>query len=129
MTMPAGNYWVGDLCYVLENEWDEVCDIMNTAEREDPENYGSGEFVLSDGRRFAIYKTRWGDGTYEDAQGRKYPVDSGTIGCILAEDITPDDSSNIIHFRKEFDTEYSDHDRSVIKFGHIHIDTENFPED
>lgn len=129
MTMPAGNYWIGDLCYILENEWSEVCDIMDAAEQEDPENYGSGEFVLSDGRRFAVYKTRWGDGTYEDAQGRKYSVDSGTLGCIqFNDDKSSEDHSHVINFRKEFDTGYSDKDQSVIRFGHIHIDTENFSE-
>lgn len=27
-TMPAGRYYVGDLCYVMDDVWDEVCDLM-----------------------------------------------------------------------------------------------------
>ena len=25
MTMKAGTYYIGDLCYVMHKEWDEVC--------------------------------------------------------------------------------------------------------
>ncbi len=71
--LPAGRYYVGDLCYVVEgDDWDRLLDITN---------FGDGEFKI-DGVRFAIYGTMYGDGTYIDEQGRDYDVDSGTIGCI-----------------------------------------------
>ena len=25
---PAGKYYVGDLCYVMHDEWDEVCGLF-----------------------------------------------------------------------------------------------------
>ena len=55
--MPAGTYYVGDLCYVMsDEEWDQFCSItiegMNCLE---------GEFTMPDGRRFATYGTAYGD--------------------------------------------------------------------
>jgi hypothetical protein len=73
--MPAGRYWVGDLCYVLRDVWDCVCLL------------GDGAHVLPDGRRVVVFSTVHGDGTYNDEHGREYPVDSGIIGCVRATDI------------------------------------------
>jgi hypothetical protein len=28
MTMPAGRYYIGDLCYVMHPEWSECCDLF-----------------------------------------------------------------------------------------------------
>ena len=81
--MPAGTYYVGDLCYVMsDEEWDEVCSITIKDNK-----CIEGEFNLKDGRRFALYGTAWGDGLYNDQYGHSYSVDSGTIGCILESDI------------------------------------------
>ena len=30
-TFPAGEYYIGDLCYVMHAEWGEVCDLMFAA--------------------------------------------------------------------------------------------------
>jgi len=58
MTMPAGKYYVGDLCYVMDSdEWSQVCSLIIQGEK-----LLDGEFELPDGRRFAIYSTHWGDG-------------------------------------------------------------------
>ena len=82
--MQAGTYYVGDLCYVTTNEeWLEICEltIVNNECLE-------GEFTLKDGRRFAMYGTKYGDGTYQDSERLyEFSVDSGTIGCILDSDI------------------------------------------
>jgi hypothetical protein len=81
--MQAGKYYVGDLCYVLDDdEWDEVCSIIIQGNK-----VIDGEFVLEDGREFAIYSTAYGDGEYNDYYGNSYSVDSGSIGCIKIEDI------------------------------------------
>jgi len=121
--MPAGSYYVGDLCYVLDDdEWTNLCilTIVNDTSVE-------GEFELIDGRRFAIYGTKWGDGEYYDQTGNSYSVDSGTIGCILWSDIKHSkyediESLGVLH---EFDTEFStrNNDTGVIEIGHIRIDT------
>ena len=121
--MPAGDYYIGDLCYVMHKEWDEVCSLFfkeNTNGR-----CNQGEFVLKDGRRFACYNTRWGDGEYRDQFNNRYLVDSGCIGCILVSDIVEMDKRNIdlgnvIKMTKEFDTSNID---GLISFNNITIET------
>ena len=109
MTMPAGTYFIGDLCYVLNGpgEWDSVCALTINGP-----TLLSGEFTLPDGRRFAMYNTQYGDGLYIGSVGR-YPVDSGTIGCIKLSDIAEFDTANendvqsfgaIVDFESDFET-------------------------
>lgn len=117
--MPAGTYYVGDLCYVLGDSWDQVC-----AATIRHDECLDGEFVLPDGRRFAMYGTRWGDGEYRDAQGRRYGVDAGSIGCILLSEVDEPDSAylgQVIDFASDFDTSESD---GIIRFGNVGIDTD-----
>jgi hypothetical protein len=42
---------------------------------------------LEDGRKFILFSTAYGDGSYNDFAGNSYGVDSGTIGAIKVEDI------------------------------------------
>lgn len=132
MTMPAGKYYVGDLCYVLHDEWDEVCEIIfNTPE---PHGVLDGEFTLKDGRKFAIYSTAYGDGQYYDNYGRAYPVDAGSIGCILLEGIDQSNTENditlgnVVEFATEFETSagrFTSKDwDGIIRFGSVEIDTD-----
>lgn len=123
MTMPAGKYYVGDLCYVMHDEWNEVCDLIF------PDRISGaldGEFTLADGRRFAIYSTAYGDGTYRSSEGTYHAVDSGSIGCILESDIKDntyehiDDLGALIEFKTEFKTSELD---GTIHIGHVEIYT------
>lgn len=112
MTMKAGTYYIGDLCYVMHKEWDEVCN-----------NLEDGEHTLADGRTYAIYGTAHGDGRYDSAKGA-IDVDSGTIGCILVEDIReglPSDGFAIVTFEQPFDTGV---EKGLIYFDHVEIDTD-----
>lgn len=91
MTMPAGRYYIGDLCYVMtDEEWDEFCSITIKGNQ-----CIDGEFTFKDGRRFATYGTKWGDGLYFDQYGREYSVDAGLIGCIKLDDIKAEKYDNI----------------------------------
>ena len=122
--LPAGKYYIGDLCYVMHEEWDEVCGLFFKGRTDHGCN--QGEFMLKDGRRFACYNTRWGDGTYFDAAGNRYPVDAGCIGCILVSDITPSENNNVgsgnVHeMQRDFNTSTED---SMLTFGHVVIDTD-----
>lgn len=90
MTMPAGKYYVGDLCYVLKTSWDEVCDII-IKDRE----VLDGEFYVRGDKKFAVYSTMYGDGHYYDNASKGYYVDSGSIGCIRIDDI-PDMTDDIL---------------------------------
>jgi len=85
--MPAGVYYVGDLCYVMENEWDEACDLFFAGRTDHGCN--EGKFTLADGREFISFNTAYGDGTYHNARsGAEIGVDAGLIGCIRLSDIT-----------------------------------------
>lgn len=81
--MPSGKYYIGDLCYVMSDDWDEVLDLTIAKDGKLLE----GEFEMKNGRRFAMYSTKHGDGMYRSNIGTKHAVDSGTIGCILVNDI------------------------------------------
>jgi hypothetical protein len=126
MTMPAGRYYIGDLCYVMHDEWDECCNLFFPYVPGQPQHHAEGEFTLKDGRRFASFGTRWGDGTYGSNIGTSHCVDSGSIGCIRAEDIRDGTYSSVerlggfVDFDQSF--EVSNHN-GVLKFGHVEIDT------
>lgn len=124
-SMPAGKYYVGDLCYVMYEVWDEACGLFF----KDRTDHGCNEgvFTLKDGRKFASFNTAYGDGEYRDEQGRKYGVDAGLIGCIQMLDIdllNPSNSTRggqVIDFPHDFVVYKQD---GVITFGHINIDTD-----
>ena len=126
MTMPAGRYYIGDLCYVMHPEWDEVCALFF------PTNQSGrgveGEFTLRDGRRYASFGTAFGDGEYYNNMGTSHCVDSGSIGCIRMEDIRDDEYSNleslgaIVEFDQPFEVEKIG--RGLLQFGHVEIETD-----
>ena len=121
--MPKGKYWVGDLCYVMHPQWEEVCGLL-FADRKD-HGCNEGVFKLANGVEFAIFNTAYGDGTYLDREGRDYPVDSGSIGCIRVEDVTDPESwlegMNIVEFEADFEVRKRG---SELIFGNIVIDTD-----
>lgn len=124
MTMPAGKYYVGDLCYVMHPEWKEACDLFFAGRNDHGCN--DGEFNLSDGRRFASFGTKWGDGTYYSQFGHTFGVDAGLIGCIKVSDISESEIENIsdgavIDFNEPF--ECSVNEDGLIKIGFVEIPT------
>jgi len=133
MTMPAGTYYVGDLCYVMHPEWDEFCDITSGTGDLCYVVY-DGEFALKDGRRFASYSTMYGDGMYRSNIGTDHSVDAGLIGCIRLEDIKDHqatvacmkDFGAIVTFDAPFETSESN---GVIRFGHVEINTDDDNDD
>jgi hypothetical protein len=126
--MKAGKYYIGDLCYVMHDVWDEVCGILFA----DNPRGNEGEFTLKDGRRFAAYFTAYGDGSYYDQHNASYSVDAGMIGCILESDIVEYTTSwgatnstnggQIIEFDIDFPTGKRDTGR--IEIGDICIETD-----
>ena len=79
MSLPAGTYYIGDLCYVLNSRWNDVCDVVISGQ-----SCLDGEHATSN-FDFAMYSTAHGDGEYRDIEGRRYCVDSGSIGAVLLE--------------------------------------------
>ena len=122
--MPAGEYVICDLCYVMNDEWDEVCSLLFPEEGSN-ERDTSGVYQLEDGRRFALHSTAWGDGAYEDNEGRIYYVDAGVIGCIAKKDLPnytgPGQGIHEVAFTEDFETSY---DEGTIRFGHVVIETD-----
>lgn len=124
MTMPAGRYYIGDLCYVMHPEWNECCDLFFPASSYPGQ--AEGEFALRDGRRFASFGTAYGDGTYRSNIGTSHAVDSGSIGCIRVEDIRDDQYDNIEELGAivEFDQPFEvSKDQGLLVFGHVEIET------
>ena len=123
MTMPAGRYYIGDLCYVMHPEWDEFCALTIKGHQ-----CLEGEFTLADGRRFASLSTAYGDGTYRSNIGTSHSVDAGLIGCIRVEDIndTTYDAERmqelgaIVEFDQPFEVSQ---DQGLLCFGHVQIET------
>ena len=94
-TLPAGRYYIGDLCYIKTLDWDDLLKVSN---------FEDGAFTLSDGRDFVIMGTAYGDGTYYDNENREYGVDSGTIGIIsVPQDHQPVLGGNLVDFDEEFE--------------------------
>jgi hypothetical protein len=124
--MPAGKYYIGDLCYVMtDEEWKEFCAITIQGNK-----CVDGEFEFGDGRRFATYGTAWGDGEYYDQYGHTYSVDAGLIGCVLTSDIRAHKYDNlldlgaVLEFAETFET--GSHKGQLV-FGHVLIDTDPEP--
>ena len=120
-------YFVGDLCYVLHDEWEEVCQLTLP----DDESKVTGQFHLADGREFFLFSTAFGDGVYSDQHDGRYSVDSGVLGAIRAKDIydatyTEDTLKRLGCFHS-FDTSLTKEDchesNGSITFGNIVIET------
>lgn len=89
---PAGRYYIGDLCYVMHKEWEEVINLMYPNRSNDSVE---GELTLADGRRFFYGSTAWGDGEFCDNRYGRYPVDAGLIGIIAVDNIAPEETENL----------------------------------
>ena len=120
MKFKAGIYYVGDLCYVLSDRWDEFCSLTIAGN-----DVLDGTFVMKDGTVFYTHCTMYGDGTYHDQNGRAYGVDAGLIGVVSIDDIDEDSIDTIeggvvTLFEKDFECSYKD---GVFYIGDITIDT------
>ena len=92
--LPAGIYYVGDLCYVLpEDDYDDIiCSFQ----------YNDGDVYKINGYTFAVSNTAYGDGCYLDSFKNEYPVDAGIIG-ILRLDNRPELLSKLLQHNVDVD--------------------------
>jgi hypothetical protein len=75
-TLPAGTYYIGDLCYVLS---DDIYDNIFGGT-----GYKSGIYEeKGTGRTFLVTRT-WGDGNYRGSDGNDFIIDSSSIGICSA---------------------------------------------
>jgi hypothetical protein len=111
VTLPAGRYVIGDLCYRDEMIWDQMIDHID-----------GKVHTLYDGRKYVILKTAYGDGGYFDIQDNEYWVDSGTIGILQwdgPELNTP--QGRTFEFVSDFQVEYYS---GILKFSTVWINTD-----
>lgn len=117
--MKAGTYYIGDLCYVVDNDkWKHFCFAFNDLENDN-------EYVTLDDIEFAQMWTKYGDGDYSSNVDRFFGVDSGSIGCINVKYL---DLSNLDHLKNFFytfeeDFEVIRRDDGTLCFGHVEIYT------
>ena len=128
--MPAGTYVVIDICYVMHDVWTECCELF--FEGRNDHGCNEGVFKLKDGRKFANFNTKYGDGEYSSNTPNSFCVDSGSIGCIKLEDIR-DESYSTDMIKKlgailTFDDDFvvSEHN-GTISFGEVEIYTNEDP--
>jgi hypothetical protein len=125
MMITTVKYYIGDLCYVMSDEWSEVCDAFFTGDNDD------SIYELEDGRAFFMLNTAYGDGQYNDQNGLPYAVDSGSIGAIKVDDIRGTELASVLErglgHVHEFPYELTDLDvesnNGVLYFGDVVIDT------
>jgi hypothetical protein len=114
-TIPAGTYFVGDPGYAFDDHgvWMELLKSADFESRDLLE-------ASARGRSFVASGTAYGDGEYEDREGRRYPVDAGLIGVVPARGKTPW-GMHRIEFPDEFTVSYED---GTIYIGTIAIETD-----
>ncbi len=127
-TLPPGEYWVGDPCYVIDDsQW---AAFRKSIDRQSGHSQHPGH-------QSAVFTTRYGDGNYPDDRRRHYSVDSGQIGAVpreLAAKCTKGadrkhytDLGNFITSKQPLDC--SADEEGHLRFGEITIYTGDLPED
>lgn len=93
-TFPPGKYYIGDLCYVLDDKLYE--NVFGGQEYED------GLYTQKGGKYFfMVAGTSWGDGTYEGSDGKEFCVDAGIIGICPESLMAKDDGGGHMYDFKE----------------------------
>ena len=88
--LPAGTYYIGDICYVLSDElYDNI--FGGTG-------YECGHYTSAEGQ-FLVSHTFAGDGTYPGSDGFEYLVDAAIIGIVSQPLLSKEtDGGNIYEF-------------------------------
>jgi hypothetical protein len=90
-TFPAGEYYIGDACYVLNRElYLYVTNYMDC-------------FITNGTYKLGIFSTAYGDGLFKDTKDRCYGVDGGNISIIPIHLIEKDGLGHIIKFENDFE--------------------------
>lgn len=113
MIFKAGKYYIGDPCYVLNEE------LIKFDNLKDDKILKIGEdFIFLD-------KTTYGDGFYEDNFENKYSIDSGMLSVIPVNLIEKHENislGKIVYFDKNFEVKSNE---GVFYIGNIIVDTNN----
>jgi hypothetical protein len=157
VTMPAGAYYLGDPCYVFDNnergtdEWTrllENSDYFDAGESEgSPVGYVDVPADPSDPANSATvslpvlaFGTAYGDGGYEDRDGNHYSVDAGMIGLVPAWWVAANmeanagdlsyltDNACFVVFDTDVECTKDGPDEGLLSFGRVEIVTHDEPE-
>jgi hypothetical protein len=129
LTLPAGKYFLGDPCYVLDgndrSEWQNVCNQLWNGTGE------TGDITLLSGRKAVMFRTLYGDGGYLDQFGKVYSVDAGLIGLSPMEDVLEryaedhlEQLGKFVEFSEPVECWADGPDFAVLHFGTYSIDTD-----
>ena len=78
MRMKTGKYYIGDPCYVVEDQNDWIKLLEDT-------NYFKNKNQSYKGQPIYCGGTAYGDGCYESNKGKCYGVDAGLLGIMPVE--------------------------------------------
>jgi hypothetical protein len=122
--LPAGEYFVGDPCYLLSDGMYESWVAAAQADLSDEDLYVADVA----GHRVAACGIVW-DCDFTDAEGREYGEDSGLIGAVPVVIAVQDDPDIVgmvhrITFPADFDVYVSER---AVNIGHITLNT--FPDE
>lgn len=121
LLMPAGEYYLGDPCYVLDSEWETVCAALEGKDI-------GGPILRSDEGVAIAFSTAYGDGRYEVKKGyhtiAEVPVDAGLIGLVPVAlvKIAPVGLMVRLEFSRDFECTS---DGKVLKFGKYEVATDD----
>jgi hypothetical protein len=125
MILKAGKYFIGDPCYIFEDNWEQVLRDTNYFKNSNKYKIFGQECYVGD--------TKHGDGCYTDNKGRQYGVDTGLIGVLPAtllkvdnyvslQKVIESDMMHIVDFEKDFEVAIHD---GVFFFRDIIINTKD----
>lgn len=128
-TFPAGRYWIGDPCYVLDSQWQDLGEQTGWFGSDDDNpnatNY-KGIFTTKNGARCFANGTKYGDGTYYDNFGHEYGVDAGLLSIVPESEVEDvafaETSGHFMNFENDFDVCEED---GTFYFGTVEIATDD----
>lgn len=130
-TLPAGEYYVGDPCYVFKESerWMKLLDEAGFFQKK--------AFVEFEGGVVFSSNTAYGDGHYRASDGQRYPVDAGLLGLVsksLVDDLEyAEGCGNIIKFERPTKVSaeggYFDFGKFTIETGEEEDEGHNFCEE
>jgi len=125
--LTAGEYYVGDLCKVLDQsgyDWSDIMSDTNGLGIElEPSCYT--RYLEYKGSKFFNSGTFEGNGVFSDQSGRTYTVNSACVGCfplsVLPKGIETK-GGHVVQFEEDFECGDCDLEGNI-QIGHLVINT------
>lgn len=111
--MPKGQYYIGDLCYVIRSEWSEVVDKYFKSQKDDPQRIIHKLNIAEEPKLSLVMFYTGSDGSYTILNGEpnkptSISVDSGTVGIVDTQMLNPDilkeneQLGHVVEFTEDF---------------------------